>query len=423
MKYGRRFVYLVLATLALCCSTACSSRAAQRRLYRDVVSWLDANALAVETLAIPAGQRGHFEGRTLVEMPSHGDAFAMLSTLDAELPDYVLAVSCIGWDGVQAQPWFQARYRVVQSWSQAAVAASPITLYAYEPTPFDAARRVPVEGRFETPSIVLRGYAVSSPRLIPGEPLHLMLYWDDVPGYDFSDLVAVVRLVGLTHGDVWAEARDRLHPSGLAWTPDARLAGRYTLAPSEDLPEGEYALEVSLIQDTGRTIPVSASGTSADTEERLLLTTVSHPPDVARAPIAVDHEVDYRFGEAIRLLGYDAPGRAKPGDRIRFALLWHAVGDVVGDYTVFVHVVDDGGDPVAQDDAKPVYWFYPTTAWEPGDYVRDEHVLNLPPALPRGDYEVSVGLYDAKTGDRLTVQGPDTSGSSDHVLVSTLAVR
>jgi hypothetical protein len=356
-------------------------------------------------------------------MPTNGDAFAMLGVLDAERPDYVLATRGIGWDGVRAQPWFEARYRVVRSWSRATAAASPVTLFAYEPLPFAGVGRIPVQGRFEIPSVVLRGYAIDSPRVIPGEPLHLMLHWDDVPGHDFSGVVAAVRLVSSAHGDVWAEVRERLRASGVAWTPDARLADHYTLTPPEDLPEGEYAVEVSLIEDTGQIIPVSADGASPRGEGYLVLTTVLHPPDVARAPIAMDYDVARQFGDAIRLLGYDAPDRAVPGERIRLALLWHTVADPVGDYTVFVHVIDPSGNLIAQDDAKPVYWFYPTTEWEPGDYVRDEHVLDLPPELPRGDYSVSVGLYDAETGERLTVQGPDASKSTDHVIVHELAVR
>jgi hypothetical protein len=416
-------VYLLLGTLTLFGFVACSNARSERHLYRDVASWLDTHALSVETLAIPMGERAYFEGRTTFELPTDQNAFAVLALLDAEHPDYVLAVDCVALDGVRVQPWFQARYREVQTWRRAEVAGSPFTLFAYQPSPFDGATDVPVEGRFETAAVVLRGFALSSSRVMPGEPLHLLLYWDDLPGQDFSDLVAVVRLVGFADGEVWDEVRHRLRPSGVTWSPEARLARHSTLVVPEDLPEGEYAIEVALRIDGGQTIPVSS--TSGRSPDHLLLTTVSHPPDVARTPIPMDYQVDYRFGEAIDLVGYNAPRRAEPGDQIRVTFLWHALTDVTGDYTVFVHVLDARGSPVAQDDGKPVYWFYPTTAWEPGDHVRDEHTIVLPPALQRGDYRLSVGLYNADTGDRVIVQGPVDSSPSDtdHVILHTLAVR
>ena len=65
--------------------------------------------------------------------------------------------------------------------------------------------------------------------------------------------------------------------------------------------------------------------------------------------------------------------------------------------------MDADGNLVAQDDAVPVNWTYPTTQWQAGEYIRDEHVLSLAEATPRGDYTIFVGMYDAETGIRLDV--------------------
>ncbi len=72
----------------------------------------------------------------------------------------------------------------------------------------------------------------------------------------------------------------------------------------------------------------------------------------------------------------------------------------------------------------PVGWTYPTTAWQSGDDVRDDHTLALPLDLPRGDYVVAVGLYDAISGERLPIS--DAAGElvpDARVLLCTLRVR
>ena len=64
-------------------------------------------------------------------------------------------------------------------------------------------------------------------------------------------------------------------------------------------------------------------------------------------------------------------------------------------YTGFVHLLDAGGQIVAQDDHGPLQNQYPTTQWVGGEVVEDRYVLRLPPDLPPGEYTLEIGLYDA----------------------------
>jgi hypothetical protein len=69
------------------------------------------------------------------------------------------------------------------------------------------------------------------------------------------------------------------------------------------------------------------------------------------------------------------------------------------DYTVFVHVVDASGRPIAQGDAPPLGGAYPTSLWEPGELIDDEY------AVPGGSAgRVLIGLYRADTGERLRAE-------------------
>jgi hypothetical protein len=40
-----------------------------------------------------------------------------------------------------------------------------------------------------------------------------------------------------------------------------------------------------------------------------------------------------------------------------------------------------------------------------GETIEDEYALTLPAQVAAGEYPIEIGLYDARSGDRLTVAG------------------
>jgi len=76
---------------------------------------------------------------------------------------------------------------------------------------------------------------------------------------------------------------------------------------------------------------------------------------------------------------------------------------------VFIHLLDATGQIVAQHDGQPRNGAYPTSVWDAGEVVADEHVLDLPADLPTGAYRLRVGWYLPGTGDRLPVAGDGDS--------------
>jgi hypothetical protein len=126
-----------------------------------------------------------------------------------------------------------------------------------------------------------------------------------------------------------------------------------------------------------------------------------------REPItATIRPLGYRLGSAIQLVGYDIDRPlVAPGDPLHLTLYWHAIDSLDSDYTVFIHVLDAGGEMVAGGDAMPRQNAYPTTQWQPGPVIDDRHVVPLD--VPAGDYHVVLGLYHLASGQRLPVYGPD----------------
>ena len=99
----------------------------------------------------------------------------------------------------------------------------------------------------------------------------------------------------------------------------------------------------------------------------------------------------------------------------RFEPLPNAAID--GDYMVFVHVMDPGGEKLWQDDHQPPV---PTSQWKAGqpvEYTRTVFVPNYPYV---GEAVVRLGLYNPSTGKRLTLNGTEAARQEYQVQTFTL---
>lgn len=114
-------------------------------------------------------------------------------------------------------------------------------------------------------------------------------------------------------------------------------------------------------------------------------------PAAASAP---QNSTDLALEHTLVLVGYDMePARPSPGDESRVALYWQVEKEPAEDYHSYVHLVDEGGNILAQSDQRPGGEYYPTSLWQPGETLLDRHTLAIPTAVPRGDYRLVVGMY------------------------------
>jgi hypothetical protein len=118
------------------------------------------------------------------------------------------------------------------------------------------------------------------------------------------------------------------------------------------------------------------------------------------------------FSDQIALTDYTI----EKGDQAwEVTLEWLSLGRLEEDYTVSVHLVDDGVS-VAQDDGEPGDGYYPTGLWRPGDLILDKHVLEV------GKGELShtgllVSLYVWPTMEQLEAHDPDGTSLGTQVLL------
>ena len=205
------------------------------------------------------------------------------------------------------------------------------------------------------------------------------------------------------------------------WIPNQIFCDDVPLRVEESAAGAKvYDLEVGLVDLSNRTRlpPMNTAGT--ELRPAILEQIKVRVPQPAHGQSAPPGTID--GGGQIRLMGSEmAPSLIKAGDAVTVTLIWQAVQIPTPDYTVFVHLRDAGGHSVAQADSPPQAGAYPTSFWDAGETVVDDHTIAIPADLPVGDYTVAVGLYRPDTGERLSIT--QSTGESEIALPQTVRVR
>jgi hypothetical protein len=114
-----------------------------------------------------------------------------------------------------------------------------------------------------------------------------------------------------------------------------------------------------------------------------------------------ERTVQATFGQNIILQDGQVLPALQPGAVLPVDLRWQASQPTADNYHVFVHLLDEQDQRIAQSDGQPALWTRPTSSWQPGEIIEDRHALCLPADLPPGDYQLIVGLYLPQNGQRL----------------------
>jgi hypothetical protein len=110
--------------------------------------------------------------------------------------------------------------------------------------------------------------------------------------------------------------------------------------------------------------------------------------------------------ETIKLVGYDVPPKLAPGDEITVTLYWQPVQPLSVNYTSFVHLITADGQGISQSDHQPGGDFYPSSYWQDGEILRDQHALAVPLDTLPGQYQLRVGMYYQPEPEKISSMGP-----------------
>ena len=250
--------------------------------------------------------------------------------------------------------------------------------------------------------IRLIGYKLQAGAVHPAESLPITLYWQMVEPID-RDYSLFIHLLGRQRQVV---GQIDSYPGGGAW-PTSLLAPGNILADHYEVPikpEAEFTAPTRLLiaagiydyHEPGRPGKPAFNADGRPVE-----------PIIASAklvpwqwPLPPASNLSANFFDKANLLRADITPTQQA-----ITLTWQVNQTFEADYTVFIQAWREGKQ-AAGFDGPPVQGDYPTSLWSPGEIVVDAHPLNLS-ALPPGEYELRVGLYNPITGERLPAFGPN----------------
>ncbi len=277
------------------------------------------------------------------------------------------------------------------------------------PAPLTLAQ-VPAEARVEPvdvgAGVRVVGWELPPQTVATGESVEVVVYWEAVAP-DGGDYVSFARLLGRGMelvGDVNRRPACGMVPTSL-WQPGQVWRDPYRIRVARDAAApSRLRVEVGLYDPkVGQTLGVAQVG-----EAKLA------PPQVVPTP---PHGLAVDLADGVSLVGFDLTSDVvAPGEVVTVTLYWSVREAPSADYQVFVHLVGEGPEPVAQGDAPPLGGDYPTGMWGPGEVMADPHPISLPADLPPGRYRLLVGLYSLNTMARL----PRLDGSGDTIELPTL---
>lgn len=161
---------------------------------------------------------------------------------------------------------------------------------------------------------------------------------------------------------------------------------------------GTHALLTLITRPLVILLPLLALWTAAD-----ILPAFYAPPPRYADPTAVrpQQPMDARLDDSIRLLGYDF--RLDEKDlSLDITLYWQPTASITEDYILALQLVS----PVPGDntliwtyDSWPGHGNYPTSAWRPGEVIRDRYRFRLPaPDFPTQAWDLQLVMYTPERG-------------------------
>lgn len=276
----------------------------------------------------------------------------------------------------------------------------------------------PLDAQFGE-SIGLMGYDLHANALGPGRYVEVTLYWRALQPIK-TDYTLAVQLAALAPGDTRTLLNFNTWPGGgnlptAAWPVGPVIADHYRVPLPLDTGVTQAWRLGALLYDarTGTRLPLTLDGQAGEpalTLGTLRVTGTSGAalPDSARLASPVT------FDGAIALTHGQVDGRSSD---VRVQLLWQSVEPLPRDVTVFVHAYDAAGRLVSTGDGPPMSGNFPTSLWQTGDRVLDEHTLTLPAGLALNDVQIKVGLYRPEDTLRLETRQGVTRLPEDAVKV------
>ena len=191
---------------------------------------------------------------------------------------------------------------------------------------------------------------------------------------------------------------------------------------------GSYQITLQLEDSTG--VVLSGQATLGEFSLASTIPASAPPTNLMEANVA-----EATMGDAAILHGYDVDVRhgtarstqndllaLEAGDYLEYTLTWSGYDPVDRNYHAFVHLTDQTGQPIAQEDHLPGPLFQPPRLWNQVNRRPDVYLLRIPDDTPGGLYQPLVGMYDYDTLDRLPVSVPGEEMPRDDARLAAVKI-
>ncbi|MBE2221928.1 MAG: hypothetical protein IAF02_10325 [Anaerolineae bacterium] len=394
-----------------------STQKGYKASYPPLAQWLaqntpvDARAATIEIGVIGyLSQRPILDTMGLVSPEMTHRQVGWVETLayavSQEWPEYAVVLKNTGWDWVIDQWWFHDYYKPVTVLADA-------TIYELQTRP-SLPYQVASDAVYPV-GFTLTGADMSAQQLQPGDQLELWLQLavDQTQSADYQ--LTTYLIDTQTDERTAVTTVDPLNGGyrSSVWQPGEALSLPVRLEIPADLSPGSYRVGLFVYDpESGEGLPTTAA--AAYPEVKLGWLRYGSPDDGVIENL-VSQPVESAWQDGIRLEQLDLPATALvAGDTLAVGLHWRAAQTPLRDLTVFVHLLDEAGEIVAQLDERPFAGRFPTTSWLPDEPLTDQITIPLPPDLPSGTYGLRLGFYDEN--GRL----PLLNGDGDYLQLSNL---
>ncbi len=195
------------------------------------------------------------------------------------------------------------------------------------------------------------------------------------------------------------------------WPQDARVLVPVEIDLPPSLANGTYTVRAGWadLESGERTPPVEMGKVEV---ERRAASYVPLESEQTLTPVPL-------FGTHVLLEGYTI---TQTGTLLTVALDWHVEQPLLPPHHIFVHADSAEGVTRAQSDGPPVTsaGVAPTGTWQPGEYLRTLHTLEIPPG--ESTLVLSAGLYNPDTQVRLPIS-LDGAPAGDAVPLTSLPLQ
>lgn len=149
------------------------------------------------------------------------------------------------------------------------------------------------------------------------------------------------------------------------------------------------------------------------------LAPVHGPPATVDALPAGATPLAVRFGDSIRLVGYQMDdARVRPGEKLPLDLYWQADVSPEHDFWALIELVDASGTFLMYKDGSPSAGRDTTDRWIPGTIVVSQHRLSIPEYGQPGVYWLTLRLHRPGVRAWLPVTDPDGAPMGDSFVLA-----